>query len=588
MKNTVMTVEKNLAYYINHASELTGMSFTKKIRIAILSSFTINGLAEVLKVKCAEKNIECIMHVGAYNQYNQELLNQDSELYKFHPDLTFLILDARSIFGNLFYTPYSVNVTERQNFVEKKLLEIQNLANIFTAKTSSKLILTNFNIPTYSPYGIFETKTDHGFHKMITNLNDNLNILFAKSDQIFVYDFNKFVSQYGENNVFDYKQFFFGDMKISLDYIPYLGNDLMSYVIGHMGLSRKCIVLDLDNTLWGGVIGEDGFNGIKLGPEPPGNAFVDFQRILLSLYQRGIILVVNSRNNYEDAIKVIKEHPYMILREEHFASMKINWNDKVSNIYEIANELNIGIDSMVFIDDDPINREYMKMNASQVLTVQLPKDPSYYSDTIKNMNDFSVLNITSEDAQRGKMYVEQRKRNDLANSAPNLQDFLKELNLKITIMGANEFTIPRISQLTLKTNQFNLTTKRYQESDIKKFSNDDKYLIGCAQVEDKFGDNGITGVFIVRKEIQEWFIDTFLLSCRVMGREVEKAILGYIINKAKENNIEKITAQFIPSEKNKPIENFLPNCGFQKNGDYWIYSSNSHFDTPNYLVIRAQ
>ena len=225
----------------------------------------------------------------------------------------------------------------------------------------------------------------------------------------------------------------------------------------------------------------------------------------------------------------------------------------------------------------------------QILTVDLPQDPSQYAQTIKKMNEFSVLNITDEDAKRGKMYVEQRKRNDLEQSAPDLESFLKNLELKVLIKHANEFTIPRISQLTLKTNQFNLTTKRYQESDIKKFSEDDKYIVGCVQVEDKFGDSGITGVFIVHKEnSKEWFIDTFLLSCRIMGREVEKGMLGYIVNKAKENGVEQIKAQFIPSQKNKPIEDFLPNCGFQKDGDYWFYSLKTQFIIPEYLTVRVE
>jgi len=244
---------------------------------------------------------------------------------------------------------------------------------------------------------------------------------------------------------------------------------------------------------------------------------------------------------------------------------------------------------MVFFDDDPVNREYMRLNMPQILTVDLPQDPSQYAQTIKKMNEFSVLNITNEDAQRGKMYLEQRKRNDLEKSAPDLESFLTNLDLKLLIKNANEFTIPRISQLTLKTNQFNLTTKRYQESDIKKFSADDKYLVGCVQVEDKFGDNGITGVFIVHKENpKEWFIDTFLLSCRVMGREVEKGMLGHIINKAKQNGVELIKAKFIPSQKNKPIEDFLPNCGFQKDGDYWVYPLKTQFTIPDYLMVRAE
>lgn len=244
---------------------------------------------------------------------------------------------------------------------------------------------------------------------------------------------------------------------------------------------------------------------------------------------------------------------------------------------------------MVFFDDDPINREYVRLRLPEVETVESPQDPSEFANILKNLNDFSVLNITSEDQQRGKMYIEQRKRSDLEKSTVSLDDFLKQLDLKILIKNANDFTIPRISQLTLKTNQFNLTTKRYQEDDIKKFAQNESYIVGCAQVEDKFGDNGITGVFIVHKQSQkEWLLDTFLLSCRVMGREVEKGILNHIINKAKESGVEYIRAQFIPTAKNKPIEDFLPKCGFKKDGDSWVYSIKSQFVIPDFLTVSAE
>lgn len=584
-----MTEEQKLSYYINKAADLGNQTFDKKIRVAILGSFTLNGLAETIQVKCAEKKIQCITYVGGYNQYNQEILNSESALYKFNPDITFLFIDARAVLQDLFHHPYSVSQEERKKFVDSKIQEILNLAKKFSETTKSKLVLANFNTPSFSPYGIFENKTEFGFKRMLHEINTKLEDALLNSDSVYVYDFAHFVIKFGEKNVFDYKQFFFGDMKISLDYIPYLATNLMSYVIAYSGMSKKCIVLDLDNTLWGGIVGEDGFNGIKLGPEPPGNAFVEFQKILLSLHHRGIILAINSKNNYDDAIKVIKEHPYMILREEHFASLKINWNDKVSNMKEIANEINIGLDSIAFFDDDPVNREYMQINLPQVLTVKMPEDPSEFVNILQNMNEFSVLSITYEDQQRGKMYAEQRKRSALEKSAPDLENFLKQLDLKISIKHADEFTIPRISQLTLKTNQFNLTTKRYQENDIRKLSQDKHYLVGCAQVQDKFGDNGITGVFIVQKESQkEWIIDTFLLSCRVMGREVEKGILNHIINEAKNNRVEQIRAQFIPTQKNKPIEDFLPSCGFKKEGDSWVYSVKSSFVIPNCLTVSVE
>ena len=581
--------EEKLSYYVNKASELNNSLFDNKIRVAILSSFTLNGLAETIQVKCAEKKIQCFTYVGNYNQYNQDILNPQSDLYKFKPDLTFLFIDTRALLKELFHHPHSISVGERKTLVTEKTNEVSILATKFSDTIKSKLVLANFSIPTFSPYGISENKTDFGFHRMLNEINNNIADRFSKSDSVYVYDFDKFVTKFGEKNVFDYKQFFFGDMKISLDYIPYLASEIMSYVIGYLGISKKCIVLDLDNTLWGGIVGEDGFNGIKLGPEPPGNAFLEFQKTLLSFHQRGITLAINSKNNYDDAIKVIREHPYMQLREDNFASLKINWNDKVSNLKEIASEINIGLDSIVFFDDDPINREYVRVNLPQVETVELPKDPSEFTNVLQHLNEFSILKITQEDQRRGKMYAEQRNRSDLEKSAPSLEEFLQQLDVKVSIKNANDFTIPRISQLTLKTNQFNLTTKRYQESDIKKFVQDSSYLVGCAQVEDKFGDNGITGVFIVdKKNPKEWHLDTFLLSCRVMGREVEKGILNYIINKAKESGAQKIRAEFIPTQKNKPVEDFLPNCGFTKESDSWVYSVNLPFEIPNYITVSAE
>ena len=354
-----MPEEKSLSDYINKSNEITKM-FDKKIRIALLSSFTINGLSDVLKVKSNERNISCVVYEAPYNQYSQEILNKKSDLYKFLPDLTFLILDTRNIFGEIFRSPYSISHLERAKIVENKINEIEKLLDKYIENSNSKIVVTKLNIPSFSPNGIFESKTEYGFYDMIEDFNKQLTKNYLDSENIFVYDFDKFITKNGEDNVFNYSQFFFGDLKISMNFLPSLGQDLMKYVIGYLGITKKCIVLDLDNTLWGGIVGEDGFNGIKLGPEAPGNAFMEFQRVLLSLHQRGIILAINSKNNFEDAIKVIKEHPYMILKEEHFAAMRINWNDKVSNMKEIIKEINIGSDSLVFIDDDPVNREFVK------------------------------------------------------------------------------------------------------------------------------------------------------------------------------------------------------------------------------------
>ena len=572
-----MSSEKRLSYYISKSKKLDEIKFDKKIKLAILSSFTLNGLEETIRVKCAENKIQCLTYLAGYNQYNQEILKEDSTLYHFLPEITFLILDTRSMLTNLFYYPYAISQIQRKEFIQNKVEEIIKLITTFTQKSKSKLIISNLNIPTYSPYGIFEQKIEYGIQEMISDFNKKLSNAIRDESSVYTFDFNGFITKYGETNVFDYRQYFFGDIKISLNYIPYFADEVMSYIKSVLGLNKKCIVLDLDNTLWGGIVGEDEFEGIKLGDDPVGKTFVEFQHQILALHNRGIILAINSKNNFDDAIKVIKEHPNMVLREEHFASLKINWNDKLSNFHEISNELNIGLDSMVFFDDDPVNREYIRRNIPEVLVVDLPTDPSYYASLLPSMNDFNILKITEEDVNRGKMYVQQRQRTELQNKLENFDDFIKQLNMKIRIKHANDYTIPRISQLTLKTNQFNLTTKRYQEEDIRKFSKDKTKMVGCAQVEDKFGDNGITGVYIINKDNpDEWTIDTFLLSCRVIGRGIEDGILYYIIQKAKEAGVKRIKCKFIPTKKNKPAEDFLPNFGFKKEGENWIYSISDH------------
>jgi len=581
-----MSNSEKLSYFLNKAKKLGDNNFNNKIRVAILSSFTINGLEESLRVKLYEKKIDCMTYVGGYNQFNQEILDVGSKLYKFSPDLTFLILDTQSTLGNLFHEPYSVSSSERKKIFDEKFDDLKNLVRSFTNQTKSKLVVMNFSIPSYSPYGVFETKVVDGLHNSIKKLNENLANEFLKNDSVYIFDFNSFVNQYGEKNIFDVKQFLFGDMKVSLDYIPNLADEFTGYIFAVLGLTKRCIVLDLDNTLWGGIVGEDGYDGIKLGAGAQGNSFIEFQKYLLSLHQRGILLAINSKNNPDDALDVITNHPDMILRKEHFACMKINWNDKVSNMIDIAKELNFGLDYLVYFDDDPVNRDFMKSSLPDVLTVELPNDPSQYAIILKNMKEFNVLKITDEDAKRGQMYVQQNNRQEFERSVTNLDEFLKQLKLKVKIKEADKFSIPRISQLTLKTNQFNLTTKRYQEEDIKNFVEDKNIETGYAQVEDKFGDNGITSVFILNKRNpKEWYLDTFLLSCRIMGREIEKCIMSHIISKAKKDGVTIIKANYLPTKKNKPIEDFLPDCGFQKNEDGWIINVNNKFKSPDFIEV---
>tara|TARA_Y100000741_G_scaffold159237_1_gene120311 strand:+ start:1282 stop:3027 length:1746 start_codon:yes stop_codon:yes gene_type:complete len=581
-------LEKSLSEYIGLSKKIDNSNYSKKLKVALLSSFTLNGLNEILHVKCSDVGVRYQSYISGYNQYNQELLNPESDYYKFCPDITFLILDIRNFLGDNFHNFHILSDDAKKEFAKEKINHLENIIQNFEKNSNSKLVITNFNIPSYSPNGIIESKIKFGLHEMIEKINNSLRDISKTHNSIYVYDFNQFVSKHGEKNIFDYRQFHLGDIQITFNFMPYFGYELMSYIKSITGTNRKCIVLDLDNTLWGGVVGEDGFDGIELGQTANGKAFVDFQKELLSLWQQGIILAINSKNNFDDAMKVIHEHPEMILREKNFANIQINWNDKAQNLLQISDEINIGLNSIVFFDDDKLNQTRIKQEFPEVLTIELPEDPSEFSPLLKELNDFNVLQRTDEDTKRGQMYTEQRKRKELEKSVSNLDDFLKELDIKVKMKKSNEFLIPRISQLTLKTNQFNLTTRRYQEEEIKNFSSNTKFIVGCAQVLDKFGDNGITGVYIIKKNNKSWLIDTFLLSCRIMGRGVENAILSQILLDAQKNGIDEIQAEFIPTQKNQPAENFLSDFGFKKQDEMWIYKLNNEIKLPNHLKVEIE
>ncbi len=579
---------KELSYYINQAKIIKPENHKKNIRVAFLGSFTLNGFEETIQVQCNEEKINCVTYNAPYNQVNQEILNKNSGLYKFNPDIVFCLIDNRTILGDLYYFPSKFDEQEKRKFIDEKYYEIENLIKRFTERTQSKFIIANFVIPTYSPFGIFESKMELNLKEIILELNKKIKGFCMNQDSVHMYDFNAFVTKFGERNVLDYKKMFFGDIKISFQTIPYLIYEFLSYLKPMLGLNKKCIVLDLDNTLWGNIIGEDGFEGIQLGSDPPGRPFIEFQKILKSLSKSGIILAINSKNNPDDALKVIREHPYMILKEEDFTCIKINWNDKIANIRDIAKELNIGLDSMIFFDDDPSNRELIRLSIPEVKVIELPKDPAYYSQILRDLNDFNQLKITKDDTQRTKMYLQERERNTLESTTENLDEYLKKLDIKVKIKLADEFSIPRISQLILKTNQFNLTTKRYQEEEIKKFVKDGKIIVGYSEIEDKFGNSGITNVFIIKKNSEEWILDTFLLSCRIMGKGIENGIIGKILENGKKEGIKKIKAKFISTTNNKPAENFLLDYGFEKEGDDWVFLLQNTIKIPNHLTVKFE
>jgi len=558
-----------LGEYINKSKDLVSDSSLKKCKIALLSNFTINGLGEIIKVLCNENRIYAEIYTPGYNQYAQEILDKSSQFHKYNPDMVFLLLDAGSFLGEMYDFPYRLDNTKRKEKIENKFQELKEIIFFLEQNANAKIVINNFSIPPYSSRGILENKQDYGLRDSIKDLNNLLENLARKDSRLFVFDFNLFIMKQGYDKVRDSKMDYLADMKISPNSLVSLAEEYLAYVFPLMSMTKKCIVLDLDNTLWGGIIGEDGIANIHLGPEKEGKPFLNFQKKLLELSERGIILAINSKNNFDDAINVLRNHPYMLLKEDNFASIRINWNNKLTNIQEIAKELNIGMDSLVFIDDDKTNREMVRKMLPEIFVPELPEDPCDYVKVLETIKFFSSFSITKEDVEKQEMYAAQRKRNELRSGFSDLESFLKELKIEIGIMKVNNFSIPRASQLSQKTNQFNLTTRRYSEEDIKSFLDNKDYILRLVHVKDRFGDYGITGMAVLRKiDAQTVDIDTFLLSCRILGKDIEFAFLQELINEAEQHNIQKITAKFVSTIKNAPAANFLNEAGFTLKEEY--------------------
>ncbi len=321
--------------------------------------------------------------------------------------------------------------------------------------------------------------------------------------------------------------------------------------------TKKCIVLDLDNTLWGGIVGEDGIDGIKLSVSRPGASFIAFQQALLDLYNRGIILAINSKNNYEEAINVIRSHPNMILKERHFAAMRINWEDKTQNLVELAKELNIGLDSMVLLDDDPTNRASVKAMVPEVEVPELPESPEDYAKFLLLLPYFPKEAMTDEDKMRGSLYVTERLRREAEKIFPDKTEFLKSLGLELRVFEDDSASVGRLAQMTGKTNQFNVNKIPMTEEEVAGFIRDPGYKVFHGFVADRFGAHGITNLAVVKNSGEVWEIEHFLMSCRVIGRGIEEAFLWAIGKSAKQNQIKELSITFVPTEKNAPAQEFV-------------------------------
>lgn len=518
-------------------------SFVRRLKVAFLGSFTLQSLPEVTAARGVFHNLLLATYLAPYNQFSQEILEPASELYALQPQLIYLLVDYCDLLSPEHLDELVVTLKER---------------------TTAHIAVANF---TAGP------KVEAA---EVASANGSLAKRWQNDSRVHVFDFDAFVSAVGREKSWYTKYAKLGDLRLSPQAFPELAERLLSLAVGAAGATKKCLVLDLDNTLWQGIVGEDGVDGIK--PD------IRLQTFIKQLYDRGIVLAINSKNNLDDALEVFAKRTDMVLKLEHFAAWRINWTQKASNMAELAEELNLGLDSFAYVDDEPMNLGLVRMSFPEVASL-LPSQLYDYAG-------FRAFTLTDEDKRRGAMYAEERQRREVKVSARNPEEYLRQLKLRVNIFPADETQVARLSQLTQKTNQFNLTTRRYSEERLREIMATGWKVWGIS-AQDVFGDYGTIGVAILCDDGEVSVLDSFLLSCRVLGRGIEQVFLGHILSQARGQGFKELNAEFIPTPKNKPAAGFLKQSGFGLIGDNggaesYRYDLGRDFPLPDYITVNTQ
>lgn len=547
-------------------------------RIAVLGGSTTNEIVDQLELFLLNYGIKATFYQSEYAQYWQDAMFGNEELDSFKPDIVYIHTNWRNI------TEFPTTGNSKED-VDVMLQNVYNHFAVMWDKLAERfqcpIIQDNFDRPAWRLLGNSDVSDYRGRTNFISRLNQMLYQYAQEHKAFFVNDVDFLAANYGLDGWSDPLYWHMYKYSLCLDAIPSLAKSVADIVKSIYGKNKKVLVCDLDNTLWGGVVGDDGVEGIQIGPEvPTGQIYSEFQQYIKELKSIGILLAVNSKNDEVNAIAGLN-HPDGPLKPDDFVSIKANWNNKDQNMKSIAAELNLGIDSFVFIDDNPTEREIVRQGEFGMAIPVMDKVERYLK-TVDQNRFFEVTSLSEDDLSRVEMYKANAKRVQLQESQGSYEDFLKSLNMKATIREFEPIYIQRIAQLTNKSNQFNLTTLRCSESDIAQMQNSDDFICLYGKLEDKFGDNGVVSVVTGEIEDKLLHMRLWLMSCRVLKRGMEDAMLDTLVLNAKDKEIDRIIGYYYPTPKNAMVKDFYQRMGFsmineEENGNTtWELEINSY------------
>lgn len=552
---------------------------SKDYSIGILTNITLNQLKDVFEFTCRNEGINASCSLGNFDN-----IIQDSGSFK-DKKLVIIFWELANTIDGLQYKADLMDDEILLDLINKLKNELNFVFD--NLKTTSRVIINSFSSLLFNSYNLEK----NNFDKIADELNDYL--IENKPPNFTIIEIDKIIAQLSIEKSIDLRYYYSSKALYTINFYQSWSNFVLPIVRSLNGKMKKALIFDCDNTLWKGVLGEEGFDNIILSSNQHGGSpYEEVQSLAKKLTKDGIILGLCSKNNPEDVDEVLKKHPKMTLKDDDFTIKKVNWTDKPTNIESLAKSLNIGKDSLVFVDDSKFEINFVKGALPEVTTIQVPEKISDFPRIIrKNLGLFYNVSTTPEDMKRIKMYKEQVKREEASIGFENLESYIKSLNISLKIYVDDESIVPRMSQMTQKTNQFNLTTRRYSEADIQMLVDSSEYLVVSIGVSDKFGDNGITGLGIIKIENKRAKIDTFLMSCRIIGRNIEYRFFDYLMDSLNQMGIEKVMAVYYRTLKNDQVANFYDNLGFllveenKKNKQYTLRLSNYKSQLINYIKI---
>jgi FkbH-like protein len=552
------------------------------VKIGILGDSPTQFLNQALKAYGYTQGITFDIFEADIDQIEHQILIPNSELNEFKPQFI-LIFESVYILRDKFY---ALGSAERGVYSQSYSDRLRSLYHSATAG-GAKVICFSFPPITDGVFGNYGYKTKFSFTTQLARINNSLTELAAELKDFFVIDTAALAGRAGMDNITQRSIYINNGLVYVPDFFAEIAKNITDQILAITGRFKKCLILDLDNTTWGGIIGDDGIENIQIGSLGTGKAFTELQKWAKQLKERGIILAICSKNTESVAMEPFEKHPDMVLRLKDIAVFVANWETKVDNIRHIQSILNIGFDSMVFLDDNPFERNIVRSSIPDITVPELPADPEEYMPFIISQNLFETASLSEGDENRTAQYQEESKRAALQKSFRNEDEFLESLNMISVVQAFDRFNIPRVAQLTQRSNQFNLRTIRYSEEDAARVAASDRYISLTYTLEDKFGDSGLIAIVILEKNADHLFIDTWLMSCRVLKRGMENFTLNTIVEVAKKEGFTEIIGEYIPTKKNQMVSDHYQNLGFTEDQGKWILDVNSYKELPNKITLKS-